>query len=131
MFLIFWFPSSESDSDDEEVSLSSMIKQSLMMRKRLLQHDYDITSWALSILPEIQDDVRLNLDGNKRMSMKRVIAKLHVASNPNSKVANGKINVIIDNFWKEFGHFQNKTGVYGLHPRRFLLPDALNGNSYL
>ncbi len=29
------------------------------------------------------------------------------------------------------GHFQNKTGVYGLHPGRFLLPDALNRNSYM
>ena len=54
-----------------------------------------------------------------------------MAPNPNSKVANDEIDVIIDTFWKEFGHFQNKTGVYGLHPGRFLLPDAINGNSYL
>ena len=67
----------------------------------------------------------------KRMSIERVIAKLHVAPNPNSKVANDEVVVIIDTFWKEFGDFQNKTGVYGLRPGRFLLPDAINGNSHL
>ncbi len=68
-----------------------------------------LAGWALSILPEIQDDVRLNLDSDKRMAMERVITKLHVAPNPNSNVANDEIDVIIDTFWKEFGHFQNKT----------------------
>ncbi len=72
----------------------------------------------------------MNLDGDKRMAIKKVIAKLHVAANANSKVANDKIDVIIDSFWKEFGIFQNKMGVYGLHPGRFLLPDVLNGDSY-
>ncbi len=65
------------------------------------------------------------------MAIERVIAKLHMAPNPNSKVANDEIELIIDTFWKEFGHFQNKAGVYGLCSGRFLLPDALNGNSYL
>ncbi len=54
-----------------------------------------------------------------------------MAPNPNSKVSNDEIDVIIDTFWKEFGDFQNKTGVHGLCPGRFLLPDATNGNSYL
>ncbi len=64
------------------------------------------------------------------MAIERVIAKLHVAPNPKSKVANDEIDVI-DTCWKEFEHFKNKTGVYGLHPGRFVLPEALNGNSYL
>jgi len=108
-----------------------MVKQSWMKRKQLLEHDFAIAGWALSILPEIRDDVRLNLDGDKRIAIERVIAKLHVAPNPNSKVANDEIDVIIDTFWKEFSDFQNKTGVYGLRPGRFLLPDAINGNSHL
>ncbi len=73
----------------------------------------------------------MNLDGDKKMAIERVIAKLHVAPNPNSNIANDDIGVIIDTLWKEFGHFQNKTGVYGLCPGRFLLTDVLNGNSYL
>ncbi len=85
----------------------------------------------LSILPEIRDNVRINHDGDKRMAIERVIAKFDVDPNPNSKVANNEIDMIIDIFWKEFRYFQNKTGVHGLHPGRFLLPDMLNGNSYL
>jgi len=131
MVLILDIYFSNSDSDEEEASLSSMAKQAWMKRKQLLDHDFAVTSWALSILPEIWDDVRLNLDGDKRMAIERVITKLHVAPNPKSNVANDKIDVIIDTFWKEFGHVQNKTGVYGLRPGRFLLPDALNGHSYL
>ncbi len=65
------------------------------------------------------------------MNIERVIAILHVAPNSNSKVASDKIDVIIDIFWKEFGIFRNKTGVNGLHPGIILLPDVLNGNSYL
>ncbi len=131
MILIFDIYFSDSDSDEEEVNLSCVVKQSWMKRKHLLEHDFAVTSWALSILPEIQDDVRLNLDCDKRMAIERVTVKLHVAPNSNSKIVNDKIDVVIDTFWKEFGHFQNKTGVYGMCPGSFLLPDALNGNSYL
>ncbi len=125
------FFSNDEIGEDEELSLSCMVKQSWMKRKQLLEHDFAIAGWSLSILPEIRDDVRLNLDGDKRIAIERVIAKLHVAPNPNSKVANDEIDVIIDTFWKEFSDFQNKTGVYGLRPGRFLLPDAINGNSHL
>ncbi len=64
-----------------------MIKQSWKKRKQLLEYNFAFTNWALSIMPEIWDDVRLNLDSDKRMAIERVIAKLHVALNPNSKVA--------------------------------------------
>ncbi len=85
----------------KEASLSAMIKQSWMKRKHLLEHDFAFTGWAFSILLEIQDDVSLNLDNDKRMAIQRVIAKLHVALNPNSKVANDEIEVIINTCWKE------------------------------
>ncbi len=74
-----------------------------MTRKQLLQHDFAVAGWASSILLEIRDDVRLNLDGDKRIAIERVIVKLHVAQNPNSKVVSDEIVVIIDTFWKEFG----------------------------
>ncbi len=86
---------------------------------------------SLSILPGVREDVRLRLDGDKRIAIERVIAKFHVAPNPNSKVANDEIDMIFDKFWKEFSDFQNKSGVYGLRPGRFLLPDAINSNSHL
>ncbi len=51
--LIFDSHFSGSDSDEEEASLSCMVKQSQMRRKQLLQHDFAITGWAHSILLEI------------------------------------------------------------------------------
>lgn len=130
LFLIFG-SFSDSDSDEEDLSLSTMIKHSWTKRKTLLEHDFAVTGWALSILPEIREDVQLNLDGDKRMAIERVITKLHIAPNPNFKVSNEENDMIIDIFWKEFDQFQNKTGCFGQRPGRFLLPDALNGNSYL
>ncbi len=124
IFLISYF--SESDSDDKEANLTSMIKQSWMKRKLLLENDFAITGLTRSILSGIHNDVRLNLDCEMKMAIERVIAKLHLAPNPNSKVANNKIDMIIDIFWKKFGHFQNRTGVYDLWPDKFLPPDARN-----
>ncbi len=65
------------------------------------------------------------------MAIERVIATLHVAPNPNFKVANKEVDMIIDIFWNEFGNYRHKTGYFGQCPGRFLLPDELNGNSYL
>ncbi len=105
---IFLF-SSESDSDDdEEASLGSMIKQTWMKRKQILEHDFAVTSWARSTLLEIRDDVRVNLDGDKRMAIERVTAKLHVDPNPNPKVANNENDMIIHIFWKKLDIFTIK-----------------------
>ncbi len=92
---------SESDSENKSMSLSSMIKQSWMKRTQLLDHDFAITGWALSILPEICDDVRLNFCDDKRMAIEQFIAKFHVAPNPKFNVVNNEIDMIIDIFWKE------------------------------
>ncbi len=51
IILIFGIYFSNSDSDEEEVSLSCMVKQSWIKRKELLEHDFTVTGWALSILP--------------------------------------------------------------------------------
>ncbi len=60
-----------------------MVKQSWMKRKQLLEHDFAVAGWVPSILPEIRDNVRFDLDNDERMAVERVFAKLHV---PNSKV---------------------------------------------
>ncbi len=75
-----------------------MIRASWKKWKYLLEHDFVVTGWALSILKEIWDDVCQNLDGDRRMAIERVIAKLHVHPNPNSKVANEETDIIIDKF---------------------------------
>ncbi len=52
MFVMFWLHFSENNWDNEELSLSDIIKQSWLKRKQLLDYDFAVTSWALSILPE-------------------------------------------------------------------------------
>ncbi len=59
-----------------------MVKQSWMKRKQLLEHDFAIAGWALSILPKVREDVRLRLDGDKRIAIERVIAKLLCGTKP-------------------------------------------------
>ncbi len=48
----------------------------------------------------------MNFNSDKRMTIERVIVKLHMAPNPNSKVANDKIDVIIDIFGKNLDIFK-------------------------
>ena len=96
-----------------------------------MEHDYAITGWVLSLLPEIREDVAERMDGDARMAIERVVTKLHTPPNPNPKTSEEPLEIILDIFWKEFDDFQNKTGPYGYRPGRFLNPDALNGNSYV
>ncbi len=64
--MIFYLLDSENKNDDyQELSLSSMIQQSWSKRKHQLEHDYAITAWALSLLPEIRKDVAERMDGNE------------------------------------------------------------------
>ncbi len=56
LILIFYFHFSESDSDEEEASLRCTVKHSWMKRKQLLEYNFAVTGWALSILPEIRGE---------------------------------------------------------------------------
>ena len=90
-----------------------MIQQSWSKRKHRLEHDYAITGWVLSLLPEIREDVAERMDGDARMAIERVVTKLHVPPKPNPKTSEEPLEIILDIFWKEFDDFQNKTGPYG------------------
>ncbi len=50
---------------------------------------------------------------------------------PYAKVANESNLVIINQFWKEFNHFQQQTGPFAKFRGRFSMPDAVNGNSFI
>ncbi len=82
-----------------KITLSSKEICKILKRTQLFEHDFAVTGWALSILPEIRDDIKLNLDGYKRMVIERVIAKRHVAPNPNSKVANDDLLIYSGKNW--------------------------------
>ncbi len=100
-------------------------------RSDRLEHEYAITAWALSLVPEIRDDVLERLTGDMREKIETVIVKLHTPPCPNTEVANESNLVIIDHFWKEFHHFQHQTGPFAKFKGRFSMPDAVNGNSFV
>ncbi len=84
-----------------------------------MEHNDGIIGWVLSLLPGFKEDVAERLDGNTRMTIERVIPKLHIPPNPNPKTSEEPLDIILDFFWKEFDYFQNKTDPYGYCPGRF------------
>ncbi len=91
------------------------------------EHECAITAWALSLVPEICNDVLERLTGNVREKIETVINRLHTPPCPNTKVANDSNVVIIDHFWKEFQHFQHQPGSFAKFKGRF----SVNGNSFV
>ncbi len=58
LLMSFYLFDSDNENDEyQDLSLSTMIQQSWSKRKHQLEHDYAITGWAISLLPEIREDV--------------------------------------------------------------------------
>ncbi len=57
------------DSSDKEdrISLGQAIQDSWAKRKSRLEHEYAVTGWALSVLPEICANVLSELTGEHRL----------------------------------------------------------------
>ncbi len=99
LLMIFYLFDSDNKNDEyEDFSLSAMIQQSWSKRKHLLEHDFAITGWVLSLLPEIREDVAERMDGNARMAIKQVITKLHAPPNPNPKTSEEPLEIILVSF---------------------------------
>ncbi len=97
-------------------------------RSKQLEHEYAINAWALTLVPEIHDDVLERLTGGMREKLKQWLLSFILPLCPNNKVANESNLVIIDYFWKEFHHFQQQTGPFAKFKGHFSMPDAVNGN---
>ena len=98
----------------------------------ILEHDYSITGWALSVMPAVQADVVEQLIGTHRDAITLVIIKLYEPPCPNrSNEIKGKIIGDIKHmFWLEFKDFQQKTGPFGKKDR-WLISTALKGSSHV
>ena len=59
------------------MSLGSNIIIEWERRNAKLDHDYAITGWALSVIPEVRADVEELLIGDHRNTINRVVLKLH------------------------------------------------------
>ncbi len=61
------------------------MQNSWLKRKPQLEHDYAVTGWALSVLPEIQFHVASELTGEHHLMIERVVEWLHHPPCPMTK----------------------------------------------
>ncbi len=66
--------------------LSTNIYISWDKNKEKREHDYAITAWSLSLLPEICSTVSKSFDRDKKRIVESVIKKLHQPPCPNLKI---------------------------------------------
>ncbi len=89
-----------------------------------LEHEYAVTAWALSDLPEICVNDLSELTGEHCFMIERVVERLHVPPCSNDQVSGQDMTNIIDIFWREFKHWQNMTVCYAVCHGQFSTPDA-------
>ena len=122
----------DSSKKDEALTLGSEVLFAWDRRKGKIEHDYAVLGWVLSVMPDVRADVAERLNGDHRIAIERVITRLHLppCPNKNKTIKDKDIGDIIHIFWKEFKHFQNKTGPFQ-NQARWVTQDALRGNSHV
>ncbi len=97
MFVIFIFSffvivllnlfSVDSSDKDDSISPGQAIQDSWTKMKSQLEHEYAVTGWALSVLPEICANVLSDLTGEHLLMIERVVERLDVPPCPNDQVS--------------------------------------------
>ena len=93
-------------------------------RKEKIEHDFDISAWSLCVMKEVREDVAACINGSHREEIERVIRKLYFDHPQDMDVVNNK-------FWKEFKHWQQKSGKYRVNIGRWLLPEVVRSASHI
>ena len=76
-------------------------------RKENIEHDFSIAAWSLCVMKEVREDVAARINCLHREAIERVIRKLYFYD-PRD------MDVVINEFWKEFKHWQQKSEKRGL-----------------
>ncbi len=76
-----------SHDEDDTISLGQAIQDSWAKRKSWLEHEYAVTGWALSVLPEICLNVSSDLTGEHCLMMENIVERLHVPPCPSEQVS--------------------------------------------
>ena len=134
---------SDESSDDESVSsiadgtLGGSFVAAWIKRRCKIDHAYATCAWALSVLPQVREDVAERMTGEDRKDIEEIVKKLHSVPNPNkgrgpdgTPVAEMDPDTIVDLFWDEFLAFQKKTSPFD-RPARWNATNALKGQSHL
>ena len=93
-------------------------------QKEKIEHDFAISDWSLCVMKEVREAVAARMNGSHREAIERVIRKLYF-DEPRD------MDVVINEFWKGFKHWQQKLGKYGVKIGRWLLPAVVRGASHI
>lgn len=123
--------SNTDDSDDESgsKSLGQRVIDIWNKRREKLVTDFAIAGWALSPIPEIYEDSRLNMKGEHRDAIDRLLTRMYGGglSDDSDELAS-----TLYTFWSEHNEFTSKTGhfvrAYIWNPKN---PDLIHGRSHL
>ena len=75
-------------------------------------------------MKEVREDVAARINGLHHEAIERVIRKLYF-DDPRD------MYVVINEVWKGFKHWQQKSGKYGVNKGRWLLPEVIRGASHI
>ena len=130
----------ETQESSEEVSaktLGGRMVACWKVRRHNIDHAFATCAWALSVLPQVRDDVAERMTPDDRNEIESVILKLHVVPNPNpckgpegTPVFRMTEAEIVDLFWDEFMAFQKKKHPFN-NEARWNASNAKKGESHL
>ena len=105
-------------------TLGGQMLQLWNARKENIEHDFAIAAWSLCVMKEVREDVYACMNGLHREAIERIIRKLYF-DDPQY------MDVVINEFWKGFKHWQQKLRKYGVNIGRWLLPGVVRGESHI
>jgi hypothetical protein len=117
---------------EESDSFWGTVSKAWNERSKKLDHDWAITGWALSVMPEVYKDARERLTGHHQNVIERVVRKLMTYPYPNKfPHLEGKLeDDIVDLFLDEFKAFSNKTAPFE-RPARWNSESVRLGKSWI
>jgi len=121
-----------TDSDDNlgDESLGTWFLTCWEKRREKLVHDFSVSGWLVSPIPEIYNDAKESQDGVlHRNRMERLFLKLfgHEVDATNDFAT----ETLLDKFWTEYEDFQSKSGKFGGRDYIWNSSDLRNGDSHL
>jgi hypothetical protein len=130
--------SGDEDNDSNEgesvvtMLLRAAVRWNWCKHKIKIEHPYAIAAWALGVMEDVCEDVRLRLKGAERGAIEEVVKHLHLSTCPNKSVDLLKTSSaeIVDTFWNEFKAFQCCMEP-SHHPSQWATPDVSSGRSHI
>ena len=97
-------------------------------RRNNIESDFAIAGWICSVMEPVRADVKARMNGDHREAVERVIVKMFQPSDDGLGDTR-PMEIVLNEFWEQFKHFQNKTGKYD-NAGRWRLPAVNAGKSY-